>query len=234
MSYKSYLKRTKAEIIAQQLSIPLPQAKAYKKRPATASKALKRKAYNKYKQAQYKKLRKIASPIEAKAVQKLTPKHIINYGWMRRRGFSHEEALRMAPDPYYLNYRAMRAAGVTIALAELHRNDNAAIVGALIDKHLQIAQTLAQQNGVRLAHILRGMRYSDKTTGDWVAYTKMRKRQNWEPVAWQAKEKQYVKIDRSSKRYRSWIDYKKGKRRYISDAEWEWIWPDNLFIPQKA
>lgn len=70
-------------------------------------------------------------------------------------------------------------------------------------KMKNFARTIAKNNNTTLKNVIGGMNRSIRLDNDWVEYIKLRKRQQWQPIRFDKKDKKYKLITRG-KTFTAW------------------------------
>jgi hypothetical protein len=182
--------RFSPSVIAKAISIPASTVKK-----VLASKNRKTKTYHKIenfysrvvrsevRKYEYEGKKKFSSK-EADRIRSFSPDRFDKLESMLRNEFSASESIRTSkmPAQEFSNYLTLRTNGVSIADAEINYDQAPKKILKIAKSYLDVAKILAKGNRVKLEHILKGIRYSDRTVDDWDQYIEARKQQKWKPL----------------------------------------------------
>lgn len=218
-----------AREVAKSAHLPAPLIARLKSgKPTTLSTRSRKSLYNAHRRNQYATLRKAGvTAAEARKYQTLEPNKLLRYVDMRWRDYEPSEALDVLtlPESQYDKYMTLRDSGATIRQAEDFSTLSTTKVKDFSRQFLDIAETLAKGNGIKVEDILKGMRLSTKVIYDWDAYISLRQRQHWVPLKRDTEVQpgkralDYQRVPHDSEQYRLWAEYRDGKRPYARDYQ---------------
>jgi len=164
--------------------------------------------WNAHRRREYKELRTSGiSRIEAKKAYSQSIETVDSYLSIRKSsGITHTEAIDIVkkPQDYSEKYQMLRRSGSSIIQAEGFSELPLLEVKEISKSMKDIAKEIAKENGASLRHVLKGMRKSDRTIDDWEDYVKARRGQNWIPIYWSKKDRDYKVCAPDSKRFIQW------------------------------
>lgn len=123
-------------------------------------------------------------------------KQRFNYQYARKLGLSPDDSrkFRNSQKSTIKKFSLLYKAGANYDQAQDYKLLPLDEVKENAKKMKNFARIIAKNNKVSIKNVIHGMNRSIRLDNDWVEYIKLRKKQGWQPIRYDKKEKKYKPI----------------------------------------